>query len=283
MLGGGQLGRMLGEAGAPLGHSFVFLEPADECPAATSGKWIRAPFDDRAALDDLASRCDVITYEFENVPVAAVEALAARRPVHPSATSLATAQDRLSEKWLFARLGIPTPAFEPVDDGTTLASAVERIGVPAVLKTRRMGYDGRGQYLLRTPEDIAPALAALGGEPLLLEAFVPFDRELSLIAARAGGGETAFYPVVENHHRGGILRLSRAPAPGLEPTLASQARDHAGRIAAALDHVGVLALELFQVGDRLFANEIAPRVHNSGHWTIEGAMTSQFENHLRAI
>ena len=283
VLGGGQLGRMLGEAGVPLGHTFVFLEPAGECPAAATGEWIRAPFDDPAALDDLASRSEIVTYEFENVPVAAVEALAARRPVLPAAISLATAQDRLLEKRLFLSLAIPTPAFEPIDAPADLAGAVARIGLPAVLKTRRMGYDGRGQRVLRTRDDLSPALEALGGARLLLESFMPFERELSIIAVRDRGGEVAFYPLIENHHRDGILRLSRAPAPGLPPALEALARDHAGRIVEALDHVGVLALELFQDGERLLANEIAPRVHNSGHWTIEGAATSQFENHLRAI
>ena len=283
VLGGGQLGQMLGEAGARLGHSFVFLEPAEECPAATTGDWIRAPFGDAAALEDLAARSEIVTYEFENVPVGAVETIAARRPVFPSAASLATAQDRLAEKRLFAALGIPTAAFEPVDSAVDLAAAAGRIGLPAVLKTRRMGYDGRGQQVLHERGDLAAAFAGLGEQPLLLEAFVPFDRELSIVAARARGGEIAFYPPIENLHRGGILRLSRAPAPETTPALEAQARAHAGKILAALDHVGVLALELFQVGDRLLANEIAPRVHNSGHWTIEGAKTSQFENHLRAI
>jgi 5-(carboxyamino)imidazole ribonucleotide synthase len=283
VLGGGQLGRMLGEAGARLGHTFVFLEPAEECPAATTGEWIRAPFGDAAALEDLAARTEIVTYEFENVPVGAVEAIAARRPVFPSATSLATAQDRLAEKRLFAGLGIPTAAFEPVDCAEDLAAAAGRIGLPAVLKTRRMGYDGRGQRVLSERADLDAAFAGLGGQPLLLEARVPFDRELSIVAARARGGEIAFYPPIENLHRGGILRLSRAPAPATTPALEAQARAHAGKVLAALDHVGVLALELFQVGDRLLANEIAPRVHNSGHWTIEGAKTSQFENHLRAV
>jgi len=283
VLGGGQLGRMLGEAGVPLGHTFVFLEPAEECPAASTGEWIRAPFGDAAALEILASRTEIVTYEFENVPVGAVETIAARRPVLPSATSLATAQDRLAEKRLFAGLGIPTPAFEPVDCAEDLAAAAERIGLPAVLKTRRMGYDGRGQQVLRERSELAAAFAALGEQPLLLEAFVPFDRELSVVAARARGGEIAFYPPIENLHRGGILRLSRAPAPAMSAALETQARAHAGKILATLEHVGVLALETFQVGDRLLANEIAPRVHNSGHWTIEGARTGQFENHLRAI
>ena len=283
VLGGGQLGRMLGEAGASLGFSFTFLDPAEECPAATTGDWIRAAFDDEAALRDLASRCELVTYEFENVPAEAVRTLQALRPVLPSAVSLATAQDRLEEKSLFRRLEIPTPEFEPVASESELAAAAARVGLPAVLKTRRMGYDGRGQRVLRAAADLAPAWAALGGVPLLLEAFVPFERELSIVASRGQHGELALHPAIENHHREGILRLSRAPAPGLLARLEAEAREYAIRILEALDHVGTLALELFQAGERLLANEIAPRVHNSGPWTIEGAETSQFENHLRAI
>lgn len=283
VLGGGQLGRMLGEAGRPLGHSFVFLDPAEECPAAATGEWIRAPFEDPVALGDLASRVDLVTYEFENVPVAAVDTLAALKPVLPSRVSLARAQDRREEKDLFDRLAIATPAFEPVASAADLTRAVERVGLPSVLKTCRQGYDGRGQRVLRSPGDLAPAFAELGGQPLLLEAFVPYQRELSIVAVRDRAGRVAAWAPVENHHRGGILRLSRAPAPDLSPALVARARDHATRVMEALGHVGVLALELFQVGDRLLANEIAPRVHNSGHWTIEGAVTSQFESHLRAI
>ena len=283
VLGGGQLGRMLGLAGQPLGFSFVFLDPAEECPAAAAGAWIRAGFDDTSALRELAERSDVVTYEFENVPVAAVHAIAEQRSVLPPATSLEASQDRLREKEFFTRLGIATPRFEAVEGQASLARAVERIGLPAVLKTRRLGYDGRGQRVLRDARDLSPALAALGEWPLLLEALVPFERELSLLAVRARSGECAFYPLVENHHREGILRLSLAPAPGLVPALQARAEDCARRAMEALGHVGVLALELFQCDDELLANELAPRVHNSGHWTIEGAATSQFENHLRAI
>jgi 5-(carboxyamino)imidazole ribonucleotide synthase len=283
VLGGGQLGRMLGLAGESLGFSFVFLDPAGECPAAVAGAHIRAPFDDARALRELASRTDLITYEFENVPVEAVRVLAGLRPVHPSAVSLEAAQDRLNEKALFARLAIPTPRSEAVESATELAGAVERLGLPAVLKTRRLGYDGRGQRVLRSPADLAPAQAALGGRPLLLEEFVPFERELSIVAVRGRSGEVACYPPIENHHRDGILRLSRAPAPDLSPALRAAAEDHARRLMDALGHVGVLALEMFQSGAGLLANEMAPRVHNTGHWTIEGAATSQFENHLRAI
>ena len=283
VLGGGQLGRMLGSAGASLGLSFTFLDPAEECPAAATGSWIRAGFDDADALGELASRCDIITYEFENVPVEAVRTLSALRPVHPSAVSLEAAQDRLNEKTLFRRLEIPTPRFEAVQGGVELARAAERVGLPAVLKTRRMGYDGRGQRTLSGPSDLAPALAALGERPLLLEQHVPFERELSIVGVRGRSGEMAFYPPSENHHRAGILWWSRAPAPGLAQAHRALAEVYARRLMEAMGHVGVLALELFQLGDDLLANEMAPRVHNSGHWTIEGAATSQFENHLRAI
>ena len=283
VLGGGQLGRMLGSAGVSLGFSFTFLEPAEECPAAATGTWLRAGFDDVDALGELASRSDIITYEFENVPVQAVRTLSADRPVHPSAVSLEAAQDRLNEKTLFRRLGIPTPRFEAIDEGADLARAVERVGLPAVLKTRRMGYDGRGQRVLSGPAHLAPALAALGGRALLLEQHIPFQRELSIIAVRGRSGELAFYPPIENHHREGILRLSRAPAPCLTPALGALAGDYARRLMEAMDHVGVLSLELFESGGEVLANEMAPRVHNSGHWTIEGAATSQFANHLRAI
>ncbi len=283
VLGGGQLGRMLGMAGQALGFSFVFLEPADECPASAAGEWIRGGFDDPAALDALAERSEVITYEFENVPVAAVRAIEARRPVRPSAASLEVSQDRLREKEFFRRLGIPTASFEAAEGEAVLASAVGRIGLPAVLKTRRLGYDGRGQRVLREPGDLSPALAALGSGPLLLEALVPFQRELSVIGVRAASGECAFYPLIENHHREGILRLSVAPAPGHTPALQARAETYARTVMESLGHMGVLALELFHSGDELLANEMAPRVHNSGHWTIEGAATSQFENHLRAI
>ncbi|MGH7729928.1 MAG: 5-(carboxyamino)imidazole ribonucleotide synthase [Candidatus Eiseniibacteriota bacterium] len=283
VLGGGQLGRMLGSAGASLGFSFTFLEPAEECPAATTGSWIRAGFDDGNALGELASRSDIITYEFENVPAEAVRTLAARLPVHPSVVSLEAAQDRLNEKTLFQRLEIPTPRFETVEGAAALARAAGRVGLPAVLKTRSMGYDGRGQRTLREPADVAPALAALGERALLLEQHVPFERELSIVGVRGRSGEVAFYPPVENRHREGILRWSLAPAPGLAPALRDRAEGYALLLMEALGHVGVLALELFQTGGELLANEMAPRVHNSGHWTIEGASTSQFENHLRAI
>jgi 5-(carboxyamino)imidazole ribonucleotide synthase len=283
VLGGGQLGRMLGLAGTSLGHAFTFLEPAEECPAAVTGAWIRAPFEDAQALADLADRSDLVTYEFENVPVAAVRTLTARVPVHPSAVSLEVGQDRLREKQLFTRLGIPTPRFVAAQGFAELEPAVTGLGLPAMVKTRSQGYDGRGQRLLRDARDVAPALMALGTQPLLVEELIEFQREISVIGVRGRNGELAFYPAIENHHWDGILRLSLAPAPEMSDALKAKAEDYARRVLEALGHVGVLALELFQVGDELLANELAPRVHNSGHWTIEGAIASQFENHLRAI
>ncbi len=284
ILGAGQLGRMLALAGYPLGLRFRFLDPNPESPAAPLGEFIAADYDDPDALRRFADGLDVATYEFENVPASVADYLTGRVPaVHPHYGALAAAQDRLEEKEMFRRLGIPTAPFERVDSEEDLARAVEVLGLPAVLKTRRFGYDGKGQFVLRDGSDVGAAWAALGGSPLILEGFVAFERELSIIAVRGLGGDVAFYPLVENHHREGILRLSLAPAPGVEPALQARAEGFARAVLEAFDYVGVLAIELFQRGDELLANEMAPRVHNSGHWTIEGAETSQFENHLRAI
>jgi 5-(carboxyamino)imidazole ribonucleotide synthase len=283
VLGGGQLGRMLGLAGLPLGLEFRFLDPSADAPSRFVGDLIVGDFSDRRLLREFAAGVDVITYEFENVPADSVEFLAERAAVYPPAGALRVAQDRLLEKQLFTRLGIPTPAFAPVNSQADLAAAVETLGLPAVLKTRRFGYDGKGQLVLRTPGDVEGAFAQLGGGELILEAFVRFDREVSVLVARSTVGEEAVYPIVQNHHAGGILRLSLAPAPGVTPELQAEAERCARLIVEAVGYVGVLAIEMFQVGDRLLANEMAPRVHNSGHWTIEGARTSQFENHLRAV
>jgi len=283
ILGGGQLGRMLALAGYPLGLSFRFLDPSPEACAGQVGALQVGEYGDQEALRRFAEGLELVTYEFENVPVQAARFLAEILPVHPPPEALEVAQDRLTEKRFFASLGIPTPAVHPVDGPADLRAGVERLGLPAVLKTRRGGYDGKGQVLLRSPEDLEPALAALGGADLILEEFVPFDRELSVLAVRSRCGEVACYPLVENHHREGILRLSLAPAPHLTRELQAKAEAYAKRILEALGYAGVLAVELFQVGRELLANEMAPRVHNSGHWTIEGAEVSQFENHLRAI
>ncbi len=282
VLGAGQLGRMLALAGIPLGLRFRFLDPTPDSPAGQLAEQIVGRYDDPAALDRFATGLAAVTYEFENVPVAAARHLAERVPVFPSPEALETAQDRLTEKTFFAQLGIPTPPFAAVSAEADLVPALARIGLPAVLKTRRGGYDGKGQWVVRSQSEAAAAWAEAGGRPLILEGFVPFTRELSILAVRGQDGATAFYPLVENAHRDGILRRSLAPAPGITPALQAQAEGYAGAALDALGYVGVLAIELFQVGEQLLVNEMAPRVHNSGHWTIEGATTSQFANHLRA-
>jgi len=295
ILGGGQLGYMLGLAGYPLGLHFRFLDPSPEAPVGRIASRVTADFADETALEKFAHGLDLITYEFENVPVRAARFLAERVPVFPPPEALEVAQDRLREKQFFQELGIRTTEFAPVANREALDSAVERLGLPAVLKTCRLGYDGKGQSLLRTAEDVAqaknqlPADNAEDGRPgpngaaFILERFIPFTRELSVLGVRGRTGETAVYPLVENHHRQGILRLSLAPAPQLDPTTQRSAADAVRRVMDALRYAGVLAMEFFECQGRLLANEMAPRVHNSGHWTIEGAMTSQFENHLRAI
>ncbi len=280
IVGAGQLARMLALAGLPLGQRFVMLDPAPDACGAVLGEHLRCNFDDGDALALLASKCDVVTYEFENVPAGAMARLAERVPVHPHPQALAISRDRWTEKSLFGELGIPVPPFAAIESLDDLEHAVARLGLPAVLKTRTLGYDGKGQFVLRSPEDLAIAWAQLGRVPLILERFVPFDREISMIGVRGRDGATAFYPVTENVHREGILRVSRCKR---DDPMQDRAQDYAHRLMDRLDYVGVLALELFCVGSELMANEMAPRVHNSGHWTIEGAQTSQFENHLRAV
>jgi len=283
ILGGGQLGYMLALAGYPLGLRFRFLDPSPEAPVGRIANRVTAEYSDKVALEKFANGLELVTYEFENVPVEAAEFLAERVPVYPPPSALAEAQDRRREKKLFQRLGIPVPEFAEVVSAAKLDAAIETVGLPGVLKTCRMGYDGKGQWMLRTPEDVEKAWKELPEVPLILEKFVTFAREVSLLAARSRSGEIAFYPLVENHHREGILRLSLAPAPNLTSAL-QQAAVQAGRkVLEALDYVGVLCIEFFEVNGRLLANEMAPRVHNSGHWSIEGAVTSQFENHLRAV
>ncbi|MFO0946542.1 MAG: 5-(carboxyamino)imidazole ribonucleotide synthase [Planctomycetota bacterium] len=283
ILGGGQLGRMLALAGYPLGFSFRFLEKENETPAGQVGEIQAGDYVDRKALDRFVVGLDVVTYEFENVPVEAARYLQDRVPVYPPPQALEVAQDRWVEKSRFRDLGIPTPRFAPVDSLADLQSAVQAMGLPAVLKTRRLGYDGKGQTVLRNPEDLEPSFKSLGSVPLILEEFIPFDREISILVTRGKDGKSSFYPLVENHHREGILRTSFAPAPSMTIALQRQAEKYGQALAASLDYVGVLALELFEVRGQLLANECAPRVHNSGHWTIEGSVTSQFENHLRAV
>ncbi|MBM3276564.1 MAG: 5-(carboxyamino)imidazole ribonucleotide synthase [Candidatus Handelsmanbacteria bacterium] len=283
VVGGGQLGRMLALAGYRLGLECRVLEASVSSPAGQVAPCVEGAYDDPAALAGFAEGLEVATYEFENVPAETARFLAERLPVYPPPLALETAQDRLLEKTLFARLGIPVPAFAPIDSAEQLREALERIGLPALLKTRRFGYDGRGQTVLRTIGDAEQTWAEMGEAPLIIEGLVPFEREVSLLAVRGREGETVFYPVVENTHRDGILRLSLAPAPELTTALQQEAEGYTRRVLEALDYVGVLAIEFFQQGGRLLANEMACRVHNSGHWSIEGAETSQFENHLRAV
>lgn len=283
VLGGGQLGRMLALAGYPLGLRFRFLDPSADAPAGQIAPRMTEAYEDPNALERFVEGLDLVTYEFENVPVTSARYLAGRVPVYPPPEALEAAQDRLTEKSLFRDCDIPVPPFAPVEAFADLEEAVDKIGLPSVLKTRRFGYDGKGQWVLRSPEDMEPAWRSLGGVPLILEGFVPFQRELSILAVRNCTGETAFYPLVENHHREGILRLSLAPAPDLTPEIQTQAERIAGALLETLNYVGVLAIEFFECEGRLLANEMAPRVHNSGHLTLEGAETSQFENHLRAV
>lgn len=280
VIGAGQLGRMLALAGIPLDMKFVFLDPAPDACAAALGQHIQAEYTDQNALRQLADAVDLITFEFESVPAETVAFLSQFVPVYPAAEALRIARDRWLEKSMFRDLGIPTPEFANILNQADLNQAVERIGLPAVLKTRTLGYDGKGQKVLRTSTDVSGAFAELGSVPCILEGFVPFSGEVSLIAVRARSGETRFYPLVHNTHIEGILHLSIASA---EHPLQAKAEDYVGRVLKQLDYVGVLAFEFFEVDGALKANEIAPRVHNSGHWTIEGALCSQFEQHLRAI
>jgi 5-(carboxyamino)imidazole ribonucleotide synthase len=283
ILGGGQLGRMLALAGYPLGLRFRTLDLSPEAPAGQVSELMAADFNDTDALKRFARGLDIVTYEFENVPVDPARFLSRRVAVFPPPEALEAAQDRLTEKRFFERLGIPTPAFVAVDTWDDLKTALNDIGLPAVLKTRRFGYDGKGQVVIRKTEDVSGAWQSLGGVPLILEGFVAFEREVSLLAVRSRNGETAFYPLIENHHRDGILRLSLCPAPRAASELQREAEAYARSALEALNYVGVLAIEFFERDGHLLANEMAPRVHNSGHWTIEGAEVSQFENHLRAI
>lgn len=283
VFGAGQLGRMLALAGIPLGLQFRFFDPAAESPAEQLAPRLCAPYSDDLALQQFCKGLDVVTFEFENVPVSAVEWVSRFVPIFPPSKALSVGQDRWQEKQYFERLGIPVPAFARVDTLAELQQALRQVGLPAILKARRMGYDGKGQAIISTESDIQASWEALQGQPLLLERFVQFDAEVSLLAVRNRAGDTAFYPLVENVHGKGILLRSRVPAPCATPALEEQARRYGQELLLALDYVGVLAIEFFVERGVLLANEMAPRVHNSGHWTIEGAETSQFENHLRAI
>ncbi|MDD5272583.1 MAG: 5-(carboxyamino)imidazole ribonucleotide synthase [Methylovulum sp.] len=280
ILGAGQLARMIALAGYPLGLEFIFLDPAADACANRLGEHLQGDYHDLALLAQLAERADVVTYEFENVPANVADFLSTHTQVHPSPKALAIAQDRLIEKNFFNSIGIATPTYAPVDSLAGLHAVMADIGYPAVLKSRTQGYDGKGQSVLQSAADLDSAWQKLAGVAAIVEAFVPFTREVSIIAARNTVGDIVYYPLSENLHRGGILRVSECTT---DDALQEQAQTYITRLLTALDYVGVLALELFEVEGTLIANEFAPRVHNSGHWTIEGAQTSQFENHLRAI
>ncbi len=283
VLGAGQLARMLALAGIPLGFKFLYVDPSPSSPASLLGEQIVAPFEDATALQKLAESSDLITYEFENIPVSVVRKLAQTRSVYPPPKALESSQDRLLEKQFFNQHGIATAPFYPVDDLPSLEQVLTVLKLPLILKTRRLGYDGKGQFLVKSLEDAITAFKKLGQKGIIAEGFVQFDRELSCIAVRGIDGATFFYPLVENFHHQGILRLSLAPALVHNTDLNLQASAQVGRILQALDYVGILAVEFFEKEGKLIANEMAPRVHNSGHWTIEGAETSQFENHIRAV
>ncbi len=281
VIGAGQLGRMLALAGYPLGLRFTFLDPSPDACATHVGDYIQGAYDDPVKLRQLAEAVDIITFEFENVPVATLETIARLKPFYPPVPALSASQDRLSEKNLFRQLRIPTPEFSAIDSLADLQQAVIDIGVPGILKTRRLGYDGRGQFRLRKAADVTTAWNALKGSPLIYEAFVPFSREVSVIGARSTAGKIAIYPLSENTHRNGILHVARAPYR--HAGLQKQAEAYLKKLFRHFDYVGVLTVEFFVLRGKLVANEMAPRVHNSGHASIEGAQTSQFENHLRAI
>ena len=284
ILGGGQLGRMIAIAAANLGYRCHIYGPDLDPPAGlVAAATTVALYEDEAALAVFAESVDAITYEFENVPAATVAFLEARRPVRPGAKALAVAQDRIAEKTFANANGAATAPFRAVDSRADLDAAIAAVGLPAVLKTRCFGYDGKGQATIRTAADVDAAFAAMKGAPAILEGFVDFVAEVSVIAARGVAGDVAVFDVVENRHRHHILDVTLAPAPGLDPALALQAQTIAHDFLIALDYVGVLTIELFVTRDgRLLVNEMAPRVHNSGHWTIEGAESSQFEQTARA-
>ena len=286
ILGGGQLARMMALYGAPLGLRFLVMDSAADACAGQFAPLVVGDYTDQAALSEFASRIDAATFDFENVPAASAKWLSARVPVFPSPDALALIQDRLAEKTLFRQLGLPLADFVDVDSLPGLHRAIETVGAPCILKTRRLGYDGKGQFRLRSPADSDAAWAALGTQAprtgLILEAFIPFERELSVIAVRAQDGEFRAWPLIQNWHVDGVLSASLAPA-AVAHDVQAEAFGMARTIADALQYVGVFALELFCRDGELLANELAPRVHNSGHWTIEGSETSQFQNHLRAV
>lgn len=283
ILGGGQLGRMLAVAAAELGFDCVVYEPEADCPAGrVAARCVTAAWDDYEALGAFAACVDVVTFEFENVPAGSLAFLAERAAIRPGLKSLQLTQDRLVEKHFIQSLGLATAPFAACDSQDDLERAVSIIGVPAILKTRTLGYDGKGQFRLSQASDAAEAWAVLGGRPAILEGLVPFEREVSVILARAVDGGFAAFDVTENVHQGGILRTSTVPAQ-IKDSIGVKAVEAATKLAAALDHSGVLAVEFFVLGDKLLVNEIAPRVHNSGHWTQDGCAADQFQQHIRAV
>ena len=281
IVGAGQLGRMLALAGYPLGVRCLFLDRGADTPGAQVAPSLMGDLEDAALLAELAARSDVVTFDWENISGGALEPLENITQVRPPRAALEVSQDRLTEKALFTRLKIPVAAHRAIDNRGELIQATGEIGLPGVLKTRRLGYDGKGQYVLREAADIDAAWQAIGGAALIYERFQEFSRELSLVGARSASGQTVFYPLSCNTHAGGILRYGTAPFTNAR--LEHRARQYLKRVMNALDYIGVLTIEFFVVQGRLIANEMAPRVHNSGHWTIEGCVTSQFENHLRAV
>ena len=281
ILGAGQLARMMAQAGQTMGLKFVFLDPAEDACASEYGEHICAAWDDRVALEKLGKSCDLVTFDFENVPESSASLIESLCPVYPPPRALYKSQDRLREKTMMQELDIPVAPFRAVSSRPDLVAAVEEIGLPCVLKTRRFGYDGKGQMVLRFQEDMERAWQALGDSDLICEGFVPFDVECSIIAARGKAGETVFWPLTRNLHRDGILSISIAPV--FDTELQARAEELINGLLDHLDYTGVMTLELFLKDGELLANEFAPRVHNSGHWTIDGAVTSQFENHLRAV
>ncbi len=283
ILGGGQLGRMLSVAAARLGYKTHIFDPAPTCPAADVAHSVTcAGYGDIAALQAFAASVDVITYEFENIPTHALDAVEALRPIHPNRRALAISQDRMAEKDFLTSLGLTCAPYARVTDMASLTAAADAIGLPAILKTTRLGYDGKGQARLMTADDCGPALQAMNGAEAVLEGFIQFDREASVIAARGQDGSVAAYDPGENVHEAGILRRTTVPAR-LSPSLRSDAVLLAARILNALDYVGVMGVELFVTPNGLIVNEIAPRVHNSGHWTQNGCAVDQFEQHIRAV
>ena len=286
ILGGGQLARMLALSGAPLGLRFLVLDTVADACAGQFAPMVVGDYTDKSALSEFASKIDVATFDFENVPAESARWLADRVPVFPKPRALAVAQDRLAEKTLFRELGIPVPGFADIATREALDAAVAELGLPCILKTRRLGYDGKGQFRIKAHADVDAAWNALGAQAasvgLILEGFVAFQRELSVVAVRGRDGEFRAWPLTENWHVDGVLSASLAPAR-IDASTQATALSHAKRLADALDYVGVFALELFLRDGELLANELAPRVHNSGHWTIEGSETSQFQNHLRAV